>query len=277
MAQGPEYFSVIAPTVEETAVVVEVPHAGLGLDAPALSTLIAPARALAQDADLFVDELYADAPAEGATLLFSRVSRYVCDLNRSERDLDGLTVEGKSGKPAPHGLVWRLTTENLPAISAPLDPGELERRMELIYRPYHAELERLLRRKMERFGHVILLSGHSMPSRGRVGHSDPGRVRADVVPGSRGKTTADANVIRAPEDLAKEHGWTVAHDDPYRGGFTTGHWGRPAEKIHAVQVELSRRLYMDERTLAKKQNEFELVRGYCRALVARLGRVALAC
>jgi N-formylglutamate deformylase len=275
MAQDP-YFSIREPSGSETPVVVEVPHAGLGLDAAALSTLIAPARAVAQDADLFVDELYLDAPAEGATLLYSRVSRYVCDLNRSERDLDGMTVEGRTGKPAPHGLVWRLTTENLPALSAPLEPAELERRLSQIYRPYHAALERLIAQKIERFGHAILLCAHSMPSRGRVGHADPGRARADVVPGTRGKTTAALSVIQVPEALAMELGWTVAHDDPYRGGFTTGHWGRPKEGVHAVQVELSRRLYMDERTLSKKSNEFEQVRGYCRALVARLGRVALA-
>jgi N-formylglutamate amidohydrolase len=276
MALSGEYFSICEPSGPETPVVVEVPHAGLGLDAPALATLVAPARAIAQDADLFVDELYADAPAEGATLLYSRVSRYVCDLNRSERDLDGMTVEGRSGKPAPHGLIWRLTTENMPAITGPLEPAELERRLTHIYRPYHAALERLIGQKLERFGHAIVLCGHSMPSRGRVGHADPGRARADVVPGTRGRTTAAGIVIQVPEDLAKERGWTVAHDDPYRGGFTTGHWGRPREGVHAVQVELSRRLYMDERTLSKKPNDFDKVRDYCRALVARLGRVALA-
>ncbi len=71
-------------------------------------------------------------------------------------------------------------------------------------------------------------------------------------------------------------GWTVAHDDPYRGGFSTGHYGRPSAGVHAVQVELSRRLYMDERSLGKKLKDFEHTREYCRAVVARLGRVALA-
>ncbi len=271
-----KYFCVREPTAKETPVVVEVPHAGLGLDAPALATLVAPARALGQDADLYVDDLYVDAPAEGATLLTARVSRYVCDLNRGERDIDGATVEGKSGKAAPHGLVWRLTTDNLPALSGPLEPAELERRLREIYRPYHSTLQQLIAGKIQRFGHAILLCGHSMPSRGRVGHTDPGRARADVVPGSRGRTTAAPSVIQVPDDLARERGLTVAHDEPYRGGFTTGHFGRPHEGIHAIQVELSRRLYMSERTLDKKQPDFDKIRDYCRALVARLGAVALA-
>ena len=237
---------------------------------------MAPARSLGLDADLYVDELYADAPEEGATLLVAHVSRYVCDLNRSEEDLDGQAVEGASGRGAPHGLVWRATTENQPALAAPLEHSELERRLVAIYRPYHQTLQKLLEQKRERFGFAILLCGHSMPSRGRASHSDPGRQRADVVPGSRGRTTAANDVIEIPDRLARERGWSVAHDDPYRGGFTTARYGRPDESVHAVQVELARRRYMDEPTLTKKPNDFELTRDYCRAVVARLGRLALA-
>ena len=93
--------------------------------------------------------------------------------------------------------------------------------------------------------------------------------------GSRGKTSAALEVIRTPELLARERGWTVAHDDPYRGGFSTQHYGRPSDGIHAVQVELARRLYMDEQSLAKKYNDFDNVKGFCEALVARLGTLAL--
>src|SRR5687767_8243092 len=87
-------FSIIEPTAEETPVIVEVPHAGLWVDGPALATLVAPARSIGRDADLWVDELYADAPARGATLLVAHVSRYVVDLNRSEKDVDIESVEG---------------------------------------------------------------------------------------------------------------------------------------------------------------------------------------
>jgi N-formylglutamate deformylase len=269
------FFSIREADSDETPVVVEVPHAGLWVDPPSLATLAAPARALGRDADLYVDELYADAPALGATLLTARVSRYVCDLNRSETDVDAQTVEGGAARSQPHGLIWRTTTENSPAIEQPLTRAELERRLETIHRPYHRELRRLLERKRERFGIAILLCGHSMPSRGRAGHADPGRERADVVPGSRGHTTADPRIVEMPAVIARELGWSVAHDDPYRGGFTTGHYGRPDQSFHAVQVELARRLYMEERTLVKKPNDFELTRGYCRTLVARLGELGL--
>ncbi len=269
------FFSLVEPRASMTPVVVEVPHAGLSVDALALATLAAPARSLAQDADLYVDELYADAPDEGATLLVSHVSRYVCDLNRAESDVDAQAVDGGRARSAPHGVIWRATTENRQALVAPLSRQEYERRLELIYRPYHATLSRLLSERVQRFGYALLLCGHSMPSAGRDGHADPGERRADVVPGSRGRTSANARVIELPEELARARGWSVAHDEPYRGGFSTAHYGRPAAGIHALQVELARRLYMDEASLARKTNQFHEVRGFCRELVARLGSVQL--
>lgn len=254
-----------------TPVVVEIPHAGLSADPLALATLAAPARALAQDADLYVDELYADAPDEGASVLVAHVSRYVCDLNRAESDVDAMAVDGGRARSAPHGVIWRATTENRPALVAPLRRSEYERRLELIYRPYHTALTRLIGERVARFGYALLLCAHSMPSQGRDGHSDPGSRRADVVPGSRGRTSAAPQVILVPDELARTRGWSVAHDEPYRGGFSTSNYGHPTSGVHALQVELSRRLYMDESTLARKTNQFHEVRAYCRELVARLG------
>jgi N-formylglutamate amidohydrolase len=269
------YFSVREPQGRETAVVVEIPHAGVLVDPQSLATLAAPARSIGQDADLYVDDLYERAPERGATVLVAHVSRYVCDLNRAENDVDGLAVQGAPTRSAPHGLIWRSTTDNHSALQAPLTNLELERRLELVYRPYHRTLATLVEQKRRKFGHAIVLCAHSMPSLGRLGHTDAGRERADVVPGSRGRTTAAKSVIDAPEILAKELGWTVSHDDPYRGGYSTGHYGRPESGIHALQVELARRLYMDERSLTKKPNSFNEVSAFCDALVARLGGLAL--
>lgn len=268
-------FRVFAPQAHETAVVVEVPHAGLGVDALTSASLSAPVRSLGMDADLYVDELYAGAPGVGATLLVAEHSRYVCDLNRSELDVDPLAASGGTAQRAPHGLIWRDTTEGQRALYQPLARAELERRLEAYYRPYHRQLVMLLDAKRAKFGFAILLAGHSMPSRGRQGHADSGRDRADIVPGSRGRTTACAAVIDTPERIAQAMGWTVVHDVPYRGGFTTAHYGRPEVHQHALQVELSRRLYMNEMTLEKRVDGFEQTRDYCTRLVASLGELDL--
>jgi len=263
-------FEVIEPKGGETPVVVEVPHAGLSLDAETLSFTVAPARSIARDADLHVDALFEDAPVEGATLLYARASRYLVDLNRGEQDIDHDAVDGGGRAPWPRGLIWRLTTDGEPILARRLPRAELERRLDLVYRPYHRVLEQLLARKRARFGFAILLCAHSMPSQPRRGHENTGVARADIVPGTRGRTTASAAVIDMVDRHARSCGYTVRHDDPYRGGFSTGHYGTPASGIHAIQVEISRRLYMDESTLRTDPQGFQSVREFARTLVARL-------
>jgi N-formylglutamate deformylase len=266
-------FTVTGPRGAETPLVVEVPHAGLEVDAQAMATLVCPARCIGYDADLFVDKLYERAPDLGATLLVAHTSRYVLDLNRADTDVDSAVVNGVPRLEAPHGLIWKRSTEGHPTIDGPLPREELERRIATIHRPYHAKLRELLDAKRRRFGFALLLCAHSMPSAGRTGHVDNGAPRADIVPGSRGRTTATPELVDLPERLAVARGWSVVHDVPYRGGYTTAHYGRPTEGVHAVQVELNRRIYMDEQALTPIPNLYRATEGYCLELVERLGAV----
>jgi len=274
-------FDRIDPSGPETPVIVEVPHAGLDIPAAFLEPLVAPARAIARDADLYVDRLYADAPIEGATLLVARTSRYAIDVNRGEGDVDADVVEGgRADIRVHHGLVWRTTSDGDVALSRRLTRDELEERLDLVWRPYHQELGSLVESKLARFGIALILAAHSMPSiergaspAGREGRESPPQ-RADVVPGTRGRRSAAGRFIDATEACATAHGWSVRHDDPYAGGFTTQHYGRPADRVHVLQVELSRRLYLNETTL-RPLATFGAVREWCRGLVARLSGLAL--
>jgi N-formylglutamate amidohydrolase len=273
-----EPFEVKPPTGPESPVVVEVPHAGLDMPAHYLEPLAAPARALARDADLYVDALYEDAAAEGASAIVARASRYAIDLNRAEADVDSEVVEGaRTDVLLHHGLVWRTTSDGEPALTRRLTRSELDERLDRIWRPYHRALAGLIEAKRSRFGVCVVLAAHSMPSSERPGHNarSPGgssRPRADVVPGTRGRRSAAPRFIDAVESLATARGWSVRHDEPYAGGFTTQHYGRPSEGVHVVQVELARRLYLDEATLRPAPG-FGQVRAWCRSLVAELGRL----
>lgn len=273
-------FEVVAPTAGESPVVVEVPHAGLFLDPESLAYTIAPARSIARDADLHVDELARDTPSEGATLLVARTSRLVVDLNRGEGDVDGETVEGGGRTPFPRGLVWRLTTDGEPVIAQRLPRSELDRRVEAVYRPYHRTLQALLDQKRARFGFAVLLCAHSMPSHPRppaiggpplpdASRNGP-QLRADLVPGTRGRTSAAGVVIDRVDAHGRALGWSVRHDDPYRGGFSTANYGKPGRGIHAVQIEIARRLYMEETSLRIDPQGFRAVREFIRTLAARL-------
>lgn len=233
-----------APT--ETPVIVEVPHAGLSVPADVRAQLVVGDGAILRDSDLYVDRLFGKAPAHGASLLTSAISRYVVDLNRAPDDVDRQTVRDH---PAPRptqtrGVVWRSTTDGQPALAEPITHAELERRLARYHTPYHAALESEIERKKARFGHAIVVAGHSMPSSGKGGL---GR-RADIVPGSRGRTSASDAVI----DLVERHflaaGLSVKHDDPYRGGWSTQRYGHPERGVHAIQIEINRALYADEAT-----------------------------
>jgi N-formylglutamate deformylase len=275
-----EPFAIFEPRSGESALVVEVPHAGLFVDPESLAFTVAPARSVARDADLYVDELFQDAPAGGATLIVARTSRYVVDLNRAESDFDSESVEGGSPTASPRGVVWRLTTDGEPILCARLPHTELVRRLDAVHRPYHRALGRLLQRKVDRFGFAVLLCAHSMPSQPRPAPLSGGAMprpapqfpifRADLVPGTRGRTTAAGLVIDRVEACGRAFGWSIRHDDPYRGGFSTGHYGRPAQGLHAVQIEIARRLYMDETSFRMDAQGFRAVREFARALVSSL-------
>jgi N-formylglutamate deformylase len=267
-------FRVVPPRSREVAVIVEAPHPGLLIDAECLSTLHVAARALARDADLFVDLLVEEAADQGATLLIAQVSRYFVDLNRAATEHDAISVEGSHGHEAPHGVIWHRSTDGDRVLRFPLARAELERRLAVAHRPYHDALAALIAEKQRKFGEVVLVCAHSMPS---VGHGFGGRevLRADIVPGTRGRTTAAAAVIDTVEHQARAMGYSVRHDDPYRGGYSTLHYGAPSRGVHAVQIEVARRLYMNESNLRRAEEGVARLRLFYKQLVALLGALDL--
>ena len=256
-------------------VLVEIPHAGLWVPDVVADELSAPEDAIKRDADIYVDRLCAHAPDFGAARLAAAVSRYVVDLNRADDDVDTVTV---SDHPAPagvqpRGVVWRATTDGRPVLKRPLTYQALLERLARFYRPYHDALQSTLAQLKERHGHVILLAAHSMPSRGRSLHTDRGAARADIVPGTQGRTTASARVIDLVDAHFRDAGLTVRHDEPYRGGFSTSHYGRPGEGVHAIQIELNRALYVNEQTFEPLVGDFERLQELLDQLFPKLGRV----
>jgi N-formylglutamate deformylase len=238
-------FEAILPDDPATPVVLSVPHAGT--EVAGFSEALAATLDVRCDADLFVDQLYAGA-ARGASIR-ALASRFVCDLNR---DPDDVSPRAVPDHPSPRnadgrGFVWEVTTTGAPSLARPLSLDEWRAR-KAIHDGYHGAIATALGRARDKFGYAILVDGHSMPSVGRQEHADPGRPRADVVPGDcLGKSCAPA-LSRLIGQHFRAHGLTVAFNEPYRGGYITAHHGRPAEQVHAIQIEMRRDLYMDEAT-----------------------------
>ena len=268
-----ETFALLRPTARALPVLVEVPHAGLAVPPEARALLLADDRALLRDADAWVDALFRDVVAQGATLLSARVSRYVVDLNRDEHDHDPASVAGSTQPKgtAPRGVIWRECSDGTPALRRPLTAEEFTQRVARYHRPYHRALAQELEALRARHGAAVLLCGHSMPAMGRPHLAQAPRRRADVVPGTRGRSTASGALIDAVDAHFRGAGLSVRHDDPYRGGATTWRYGRPSTGVHAIQVELNRELYMDERTLTAKPDAMAWLRSLCTGLVSKLG------
>jgi N-formylglutamate deformylase len=248
MAFAPEdALSALLPEGPPTPVVVSVPHAGT--EVGPFGAALVRGFDVRCDADLFVDELYEGAP-RGA-FVRARLSRFVCDLNRHPDDVSARAVPGH---PAPRnqdgrGFVWEVNTTGAAALARPLELPEWQARREL-HAAYHGTLARALEAARARFGYAILVDGHSMPSVGRQGHVDTGRPRAEIVPGDRDGTSCGQRLSAIVGEHFRAHGFSVAFNDPYKGGFITTHHGRPAQGIHAIQIEMRRDLYMDERRFA---------------------------
>jgi N-formylglutamate amidohydrolase len=247
-------FDATLPDPPETPVVVSVPHAGN--EVGSFASALVPGLDVRCDADMFVDELYAGAP-RGA-FIRARVSRFVCDLNR---DADDVSPRAVPAHPSPRnadgrGFVWEVTTTGAPALARPLTLEEWQARRS-IHTGYHGAIADALARARARFGFAILVDGHSMPSVGRQGHTDPGNPRADIVPGDRNGSSCAPALSSLVGQHFRDHGLSVAFNDPYRGGFITANHGRPAEGLHAIQIEMRRDLYMTEATFARLPDKMQ--------------------
>lgn len=269
------------PEKLEAPILIEIPHAGLALPSE-MSEAMRAAYALSDaprkaDADLYVDELYEGASELGATVLTARYSRHVVDLNRAEDDIHRSIVPDH---PAPlgrfaRGVIWKTTIDGERLLERPLLYDEYRDRILRFHRPYHRMIRAELHRLRERFGFAILIAAHSMPSHGRSISGGTLVRRADIVPGTRGRQSADPRIIDHIDAFFRGAGYSVRHDDPYRGGYSTGHYGRPAEGFHAVQIELNRGLYVDERSFERLQPGFDRLKSDLYTLVGSLCELRL--
>jgi N-formylglutamate deformylase len=236
----------------------------LVLDSPHSGTLypddfdhLPPRGVVRQAEDTHVEALYESAPAIGATLVEALFPRAYIDPNRHSADIDpALLADAWTGPMTPSrktelgiGLVWRLAHGGVPMYARKLSAAEVRRRIAHFYEPYHACVAAALEERHAAFGAVWHLNCHSMPAVGDVMSEDPGRSRADFVLGDRDGSTCDPEFTAFVASTLSGLGYDVAVNDPYKGVELVRMHGRPAERRHSLQVEINRRLYMDESTL----------------------------
>jgi N-formylglutamate deformylase len=209
--------------------------------------------ALRRSEDCFVDELALGVVRRGYPLMRAHFPRCYVDVNREPYELDPRMFEGRLPSFANTrsmrvagglGTVARVVGDAQEIYGQRIPVDDAIRRIEGLYKPYHRALRRLFTRIHRDFGAAVLVDCHSMPS--TAGSKDE-RPRADVVLGDRYGTSCVAAIAETMEQALRARGYSVSRNKPYAGGFITEHYGNPAAGLHAVQLELNRALYMDER------------------------------
>jgi N-formylglutamate deformylase len=249
-------LSILAPTIEPIALVCDSPHSGT--DYPDDFDYAADLADLRRCEDTHVDALWSGVPQVGGVLLQAHFPRSYIDTNRACTDIEaGLLDAPWPGELHPsdrctrlgNGLIYSKTTTLAPIYARQLGVDEVLHRIEHYWKPYRDALQTLIERTRARHGRVWHLNLHSMPSNAYERLGLPGdRALADVVLGDlRGRTCAPAFTHHVAEAFAAL-GYTVAINDPYVGQDLVRAHGRPDQGCESLQIELNRRLYLDEAT-----------------------------
>ncbi|MSP80458.1 MAG: GNAT family N-acetyltransferase [Rhodospirillales bacterium] len=253
-------FDVLEPERRTVPFVFASPHSGRTYSEAFRAASRLDPVTLRRSEDAFIDELFAAAPLFGAPLLRAHFPRAYVDPNREPFELDPAMFEGRlpahCNTTSPRvaaglGTVARVVTSGEEIYRHKLGYDDAIERIERFYRPYHAALAGLIADTRRQFGHCVLLDCHSMPSVGGPMDQDSGVRRVDVVLGDAHGTSCAASVVDTAERLLKSLDFVVARNIPYAGGHTTRHYGKPGSGVHALQIEINRALYMDERTVAR--------------------------
>jgi len=248
-------FSVESPARRNMPFVFCSPHSGRIYPRSFLGSSRLDPLTLRRSEDAFIDEIFASAPRWGAPLLRAHFPRAYLDLNREPWELDPAMFEGvlpafvnnRSARVAAGlGTIARLVAYEADIYRHKLPFAEAEFRIRTFYEPFHRQLQTLLEETHRRYGFAVLIDCHSMPSIGGPFDQDSGLTRADIVLGDRFGTSCTPALTAFVMEALQQEGLKVVRNLPYAGGFITEHYGRPADGIHVLQVEINRGLYMDE-------------------------------
>ena len=259
MNHDPQVLKLHGPAAREAAlcpIVLDSPHSGY--DFPSDFGAAVSEFELRDGEDCFVDELYAPAAQLGIPLLAAQFPRTYIDANRHRGDVDlDLLDTGAwpqdwrpSGKAAiGKALLWRTLDDGRAIYDRKLTVAEVQRRIVRFHAPYHDSLLQLLDATHARFGAVYHFNCHSMNAvSGVMGEGGTGKARADFVLGDRDGSSCSPQVTEFVRATLAERGYDVRINDPFKGVELVKAYSNPLAQRHSLQIEVNKRLYMDEAT-----------------------------
>jgi N-formylglutamate amidohydrolase len=246
-------FDIVEPAIWRAPIIFNSPHSGSVYPPEFLDASRIDVVALRRSEDSFMDELIAGLSARGFPVVRVHFPRSYVDVNREPYELDPRMFNGRLPSFANTrsmrvagglGTIPRVVGDGQEIYRERLEVDDALIRIETLYKPYHRALRRLINQAHQRFGTAILIDCHSMPS---VGISREEPRRPDIVVGDRYGTSCASILAETVETTFGSLGYSLGRNKPYAGGFITEHYGNPASGLHAVQIELNRAVYMDER------------------------------
>lgn len=242
-----------------TPLVLDSPHSGTRY--PDDFDYVCELAALRTAEDTHVEKLYDFAPELGIAWIEALFPRSYLDANRSDREIDVGMIDGEwpgeivtdaaalSKVRLGKGLVWRNTDHGVPMYGRKLRPQEVAARIERCWRPYHDAVARAIDQAQARHGYSIHINCHSMPAIAGSHATDyPGLAHADFVIGDRDGSTSDPRLTAWLAQFLRGRGYDVEVNFPYKGVELVRRFGEPARQRHSLQLEVNRKLYMDEGT-----------------------------
>ncbi len=257
-------FTSVAPRTTPVPAVFDSPHSGTNY--PEDFGSIAPLSVMRRSEDAFVDELFASAPDHGASLIAAEFPRIYIDPNRDLIDLDPAMLDGSWPDPlVPSrktelgvGLIWRIMPPDSLLYDRLLSLEEVRGRIERCWMPYHRAVASAIDDAHDRFGKSWHVNCHSMPAMGNAASEDGPVARAEFVLGDRDGTTCEAGFTAFVAEELRDMGYEVKINEPYKGVELVRRYSDPAKGRHSLQLEINRKLYMDERRIEKSAGFAEL-------------------
>jgi N-formylglutamate deformylase len=246
-----------SPAVQTVPVVFSSPHSGRAYSADFMATARLDEATLRRSEDSYVDEMFAQAPLQGAPLIAATFPRAYCDVNREAWELDPAMFEDalppwvnttSARVGAGLGTIARVVADGEAIYGIRLRFADAQARVQACWQPYHDTLAALVAATRARFGVCLLIDCHSMPSSATAGR----RPAPEIVLGDVHGTACAPFVTHAFDQFFGRRGYLTRRNDPYAGGYVTRHYGRPSQGVHAIQIEVARSLYMNEITLERR-------------------------
>ncbi len=270
-------FELVLPAERTSRLVFASPHSGRSYAAAFLAASVLDERTIRSSEDAFVDILFGAAPRFGAPFLKALAPRAYVDLNRSRDELDPAVIVGARASHAnPRissglGVIPRVVANGRAIYRGKISRAEAERRLDAVWQPYHDCLEALLARSRADFGETVLIDCHSMPHEAIDAFGLGGGRCPDIVLGDRFGSAAGADIVDRIETAFRAVGFQVARNAPFAGAYSTQHYGRPSRGQHAVQIEIDRALYMDEKAI-RTNRQFDEIRTLITQAIAQIAR-----